>query len=119
MAPDKLNSCSRAAIGWKIVSETQIPESEQPENRTASSEDSEPTSDTRCGNSAQWSIDAAVAAGSSGADFRSNAEPPESGTRSKQSAHPFSTQDKNRYVTIAELGRGGMGTVVSDRKSVV
>lgn len=95
------------------MSETQIPESEQPENRTASSEDSEPTSDTRCGNSAQWSIDAAVAAGSSGADFRSNAEPPESGTRSKQSAHPFSTQDKNRYVTIAELGRGGMGTVVS------
>lgn len=64
--------------------------------------------------SAAWRLDSAVAAGASGALWAEpKAEPEVGGTESESASHPFGVSQSTRYQPVAELGKGGMGRVVS------
>ena len=64
--------------------------------------------------SAAWRLDSAVAAGASGALWAEpKAEPEVGGTESGSASHPFGVSQSTRYQPVAELGKGGMGRVVS------
>lgn len=62
--------------------------------------------------SANWDLDAPVAAGRSGAPFP---EETSQKTAASESAtpHPFGRSESSRYEPVAELGVGGMGRVLS------
>ena len=64
--------------------------------------------------SAAWRLDSAVAAGASGAPWAESPTAPEvGGTESESTSHPFGVSQSARYQPLAELGKGGMGRVVS------
>lgn len=72
-----------------------------------------PSGNSESAESREWRIDSALAAGRSGAELGSLHDGTGSDPEAPAMSHPFSTAEGERYVPIAELGRGGMGTVVS------